>query len=493
MTGLHTAILALALTGAGTESTEPVLLDFSATWCGPCRQMDPVVDQLIAKGYPVKKVDFDRNRDLAQRFGVDRIPCFVMTVGGRETDRVLGIVPPQQLVDMFVEARKQAAPRVMPGPGELPLHPVANTKVQPQPIPLPAKRADAALAMESKPSPLGKMVSLSGAGSSAVRPAVAYGNSTESARDLTDRHLLAATVRLRVQDAAGAGCGTGTIIHAKDGQALILTCGHIFREYVEGGRINVDLFGSSGPQTVVGRLLSYDEDRDVGLLTIQAPSNLETIPVAPPGYTVEVGETVANVGCNHGDDPTVRRNKVTAIDRYLGPPNIEVAGRPVVGRSGGGLFSRDGYVIGVCNAADLQENEGVYAALGSIHQVLDDANLGFVYEAEPQQPVSQAAMVAVEDEPKLSPTMPEPNPIMERTGGAPNRPGELVEVDEAAPLSADEQRLLDELRQRRSQGAEIICIVRTKESPENPSEVFVFENASPQLLERLEAEGFARK
>ena len=83
MTGLHTVVLALALTGAGTD--EPVLLDFSAPWCGPCRQMDPVIDRLIANGYAVKKLDFDRDRELARKFGVDRIPCFVMTVGGRET------------------------------------------------------------------------------------------------------------------------------------------------------------------------------------------------------------------------------------------------------------------------------------------------------------------------------------------------------------------------------------------------------------------------
>ena len=93
MTGLHTAILALALTGAGTGTDEPVLLDFSATWCGPCRQMDPVINGLIAKGYPVKKLDYDKHRDLARKYGVDQIPCFVMTVDGRETARVLGTVP----------------------------------------------------------------------------------------------------------------------------------------------------------------------------------------------------------------------------------------------------------------------------------------------------------------------------------------------------------------------------------------------------------------
>ena len=120
MTGLHTAILALALTGAGTD--EPVLLDFSATWCGPCRQMVPVIDRLQAEGYPIKKLDYDRHRDLARQYGVDQIPCFVMTVDGQETGRVLGVVPAEQLEKMFSDARKQVRPKVLPEPRELPLH-----------------------------------------------------------------------------------------------------------------------------------------------------------------------------------------------------------------------------------------------------------------------------------------------------------------------------------------------------------------------------------
>jgi S1-C subfamily serine protease len=479
MTGLHTAILALALTGAGTD--EPVLLDFSATWCGPCRQMDPVIDGLIAKGYPVRKLDYDKHRDLARKYGVDQIPCFVMTVDGRETARELGVVPSQYLEKMFADAQKLTRPRLLPEPGGQPIHNLNGVNPKAMPISLPVKKADAALALESRPR-----VEAEPHGS---RPPVAYASQRSG---VTDADLIAATVRLRVHDQQGSGIGTGTIIDSREGRALILTCGHVFREYREGDRIEVDLFGTNESHTVEGRLLSFDDECDVGLLTIQIPAPVKTLRVAPKAYAVDVGEQVANVGCNHGDDPTVRHNKVTAIDKYAGPDNIEVAGLPVQGRSGGGLFSQEGYVIGVCNAADPECNEGFYAALPSIHKQLDEANLSFIYDIEPVTPVSQATMVAIE-EPAMPKTMPEAVPVQHLMQSREN--GQAAPVRKGIPssLTPEEQRLLEELRRRRNQGAEIVCIIRTKESADGRSEVFLFENASPQLVEKLAAEGFARR
>ncbi len=84
MVTLHAALMAVALTGAG----QSVMLDFYADWCGPCRAMSPTVDALIAAGYPVQRLNLDQNRALAAKFGVQRIPCFIMLVDGREVDRV---------------------------------------------------------------------------------------------------------------------------------------------------------------------------------------------------------------------------------------------------------------------------------------------------------------------------------------------------------------------------------------------------------------------
>ena len=73
MVTLHAALVAVGCTGTG--QSQSVMLDFYADWCGPCRAMSPTVDALIAKGYPVQRVNIDQNRPLAAKYGVQRIPC----------------------------------------------------------------------------------------------------------------------------------------------------------------------------------------------------------------------------------------------------------------------------------------------------------------------------------------------------------------------------------------------------------------------------------
>ena len=69
MTMIRAALIVCAL-AAPAAAEETVLLDFTASWCGPCRQMLPVVDRLAAEGVPVRKVDIDQEPQLAQRFGM---------------------------------------------------------------------------------------------------------------------------------------------------------------------------------------------------------------------------------------------------------------------------------------------------------------------------------------------------------------------------------------------------------------------------------------
>lgn len=87
----------------GASTGDAILYDFQAEWCGPCKKMDPLVQSLINRGYPIKQIDVDANRSLAARYGVNGIPCFVLVVNGQEVDRVVGMVPLSRLERMFTK------------------------------------------------------------------------------------------------------------------------------------------------------------------------------------------------------------------------------------------------------------------------------------------------------------------------------------------------------------------------------------------------------
>ena len=71
----------------------PVVVDFGAPWCPPCRAMEPVFEELAARfegGARFLKVNIDDNPGVAQRYGVKGIPTFIVFDGGREAERVVG-------------------------------------------------------------------------------------------------------------------------------------------------------------------------------------------------------------------------------------------------------------------------------------------------------------------------------------------------------------------------------------------------------------------
>lgn len=458
MVSLQAAIAAIALSGAG----QTVLLDFYADWCGPCKAMNPTVQSLVAKGYPVQRVNIDQNRPLAAKYRIQSIPCFVMVVDGREVDRVVGGTTFSRLERMCKAGA--AAPAANASPAML-----AQNGPPAQPVSFPKSAPPSA-------SPFDNWENPPAANQPAASPAPAAAQTPDAA-------LLAASVRLRVEDATGHSCGSGTIIDARSGEALILTCGHIFRDSKGKGRIEVDLFGPNGQQRVEGRLISYDsENRDIGLVAIQASGPLVMARVAPPGYKIGRGMSVVSVGCNNGDVPTVRHSQVTSLDKFMGPPNIQVAGQPVEGRSGGGLFSSEGYVIGVCNAADPSDKEGLFAAMGSIQAELDRSQLAFVYQSPSASPtgVSEPAVPA----PNMPQSMPGPADLASF-----NAPVGRATEPPPAVLRQPEQAALDEIHRREKEGAEVVCIIRPRDNPAAKSEVIVLDHASPEFVRQLSAAG----
>jgi hypothetical protein len=225
--------------------------------------------------------------------------------------------------------------------------------------------------------------------------------------------------------------------------------------------------------------LACDLDRDIALVGIKPGIAVTPAGVAPAGFTVRPRDRVFTVGCDKGADATVRESEITAVDKYHGKPNFTAAGAPIDGRSGGGLFTADGLLIGICNAADPQDDEGLYAGLASIHWQLDQIGQSEIYErsaagiatastatASSTQPQYGGVALASAEEPIGATAVPDTVPQL--AGQMPvGQPARFDPPSHAAPISGD---------------TELVVIIRSKTNPQQRSEIYVVDQASPDLL-----------
>ena len=181
--------------------------------------------------------------------------------------------------------------------------------------------------------------------------------------------------------------GSGTIVASSDSGTVALTCAHIFGRSRPSERIeaivetfdaNLQTTGSlsfvAHAATYPGHSLDFDPTRDVGLVVFQPPSPIPASPVVLSGYRIQRGEKLNTVGCSSGKDASIWTTVCVAESvrvksaEYRG---FECRFAPPQGRSGGGCFTLEGRVAGVCDFADGSAGTGIYAAPESIHKILD--------------------------------------------------------------------------------------------------------------------------
>ncbi len=397
------AFLSACLCLSPIVAADTFLLEFTAKWCPPCREMEPAVAGLEREGYRVERVDVDdpQNRNRMAEFRVQNIPTFVAITNGVESGRRVGATP--------IEGLRRL------------LGPPPRSKVSSPPTTTAPKPGD---------------------------DKTQVGN------------LIARSVRLVVEDPQTRAFGTGTVVRSVVGETLILTCAHLFEGISPHTKTTVEFFGSPTRDKLPGELVGRDRAGDVALVRVITREVLPAAPVASRSFALAPGQSVSSVGCDHGQEPSVRTSKITAVNRYLGAATIECTGQPVQGRSGGGLFNQAGELIGVCSAAEPREQKGIYGGLTAVQSLLDRQGLASLFDK--RRPLREAVLAR---------------------GTSTETPLVLPPPDQ---LGLDVGRGLPTMNNVGD--AEIVCVIRPVGGSAAPARVVVLSRASPELLAQLEKE-----
>ena len=452
---------------AQTANPDNILLDFSAKWCGPCQQMSGIVSKLEREHLPIRKVDIDEEPNLARQYGVTAIPCFVLVANGREIKRIEGKSDERTLRSLMMLLPKPAVDDQSIAKSSR----VGGTLIS-------TSNASAPNTNDRKlfprmPSLFGKSQETKTASTDAPDTFRGQTPGLESTDEGYAREPLSASIRIKVKEASKVHFGSGTVIDSEPGRAVILTCGHIFRDLGKDAVIEVDLFsgGQTKPQTVIGQIIDYDLKSDLGLLSIATPSRLIPARMRRPTDPLAVDDQVTSVGCGGGNRPTVQEHKVTAINRYNGPDNIECTGVPQQGRSGGGLFIGS-ELAGVLFGADPKDKRGLYTSMKPVGQFLAKAKLSHLLQPDSS---IDSAFASNDDVPDSGVNLGSPSNVDDDFARR--------DDDEVANLIAEAKNSAGNPSAAPADylDAEVVCIVRPKK-PGTASRVVVIPQASSRFV-----------
>ena len=363
------------------ESDQPTILEFSATWCGPCKEMKPQVDALKAKNYPIRVLDVDREQDLAHTFRVSSIPAFVIVApDGKVLGRSEGLQDASKIASQFRRIKLDWQ--------------TAKAKAEKESLvenDIPENN-DGLQSSQNQPEHYGEP-----------------GETEDSAKEAAHPKPWQTVVRIVVHGGGVMGFGSGTVIESTDEHSIILTCAHIFKidnarnQFKPGEfprQVTVDLFDGklTGPngQTVTtsvknipARVIDYDFQTDVGLIAIAPGYKLPASPVVPENWKPSPKMMMFTAGCSGGKDATVWNTEVVNPESRMllnrqPYEAVECLHEPIQGRSGGGLYTMDGYVAGVCDMAVVGGKRGLYATPKSIHSLLARNDMGRMYKRQLQ-------------------------------------------------------------------------------------------------------------
>ena len=309
---------------------------------------------------PIKSIDIDQNRDLAKRYKITGVPTFVVVApDGRELARSSGVQAATELAGLYNDAVTNM------GRTTTALASASLDREQ------PAARAAEALAADR----------------AIHRNSQALGDRRPHQGARPGRHRL--RLRHRHLQHARRVDHPDLCSHLPDRGPRKQPTPSQFNRKIEVDLFDGVLHGQHPKyvhpiETVEGQAVDYEFDNDVGLIRIRPGRILASSPVVPATWKPAPGLPMTTVGCSEGNNASPWSTIITnpTFQGLVGNRRyeaIECQHAPKQGRSGGGLYTIDGYVAGVCNFAEPRGGHGLYASPTSIYNLLDRNRLTVCY------------------------------------------------------------------------------------------------------------------